>query len=126
MKLLRKLHLYLGVFFAPMLIFFVGTGWYQTVHEDRLKSPADAETLVQKLRVVHTDQIYPGGGDVRRQSPKLFKTLVVVMCTALLATTALGLVLAWRMMRPKWALLACLALGAAVPVLILWLGQKRE
>ena len=59
MKLLRRIHLFLGVFFAPLLLFFVGTGWYQTFDPARIKSPGEAETLVQKLRVVHTDHIYP-------------------------------------------------------------------
>jgi len=35
MKKLRRVHLYLGCFFAPLLIFYVVTGWYQTVNPDR-------------------------------------------------------------------------------------------
>ena len=94
MKFVRKLHLYLGVFFAPLLLFYIGSGWYQTVTPARLKSAADAESLVQKFRVVHTDQIYPGGGDVRRQSPKAFQVLVVGMSLAMIVSTLLGLLVA--------------------------------
>ena len=103
MKRLRQLHLYLGVFFTPLLLFFIGTGWFQTVNPDRLKSPGEAESLVQKLRVVHTDQIYPETGALRQGgSPKLFQALVVVMSVALIVTTVLGLVLAFRFSRVLW------------------------
>jgi hypothetical protein len=125
MKRLRQLHLYLGVFFAPLLIFFIGTGWYQTVNPDRLKSPSEAESIVQKLRVVHTDQIYPETGVIRQPgSPKLFRALVVVMSVALIVTTVLGLALAFKFSRDLWPVWASLGLGLLVPLLILWVGQR--
>ena len=65
-KLIRRLHLYLGCFFTPLLLFFVLTGWYQTVNPDRLKSPGDAETMLQKLRTVHTDQLYPSAVEFKQ------------------------------------------------------------
>jgi hypothetical protein len=124
MKLLRQIHLFLGVFFTPMLLFFVGTGWYQTVNHDRLKSPGDAETLVQKFRVVHTDQIYPTEHEIRRpSSPKLFRALVVVMSAAIVSTTVIGIILAFRFSRKIWAVWLCLGLGLAVPAALLWFGH---
>lgn len=126
MKRLRQLHLYLGVFFTPMLLFFVATGWFQTVDRDRLKSPGEAETLVQKLRVVHTDQIYPETGVIRQKaSPKVFQGLVVAMSVALILTTLLGVVLAFRFSRSALMVAAALLLGVAVPVAILWLAPHR-
>lgn len=126
MKRLRQLHLYLGVFFTPMLLFFIGTGWFQTVDHDRLKSPGEAETLVQKLRVVHTDQIYPETGVIRQKaSPKVFQGLVVAMSVALILTTLLGLVLAFRFSRSALTVSAALVLGVVLPVAILWLAPHR-
>lgn len=126
MKRLRLLHLHLGVFFTPMLLFFIGTGWFQTVNRDRLKSPSEAETLVQKLRVVHTDQIFPETGALRQKaSPRLFQSLVVGMSVALILTTLLGLVLAFRFSRSTWQVGLSLALGALAPVLVLWLAPHR-
>jgi hypothetical protein len=126
MKRLRQLHLHLGVFFTPLLLFFISTGWYQTVNPDRLKSPSEAESLVQKLRVVHTDQIFPETGAIRQGgSPKLFQALVVVMSIALILTTGLGLVLAFKFSRKLWPVWLSLGLGLAVPVLVLWVGQHR-
>lgn len=125
MKRLRQAHLFLGVFFTPLLVFFIGTGWYQTVNPDRLKSPGDAETLLQKMRVVHTDQIYPGDHEVKTpSSPKVFQILVVAMSVALLVTTVLGVVLAFRFSRSPWPVALCLVGGLAVPVLILWAGRS--
>jgi hypothetical protein len=33
--------------------------------------------------------------------------------------------LAFKALRPRWPVWASLALGLAVPVLVLWLGQNR-
>ena len=124
MKNLRQLHLLLGVFFTPMLLFFVGTGWYQTFDQDRLKSPSEAESLVQRLRVVHTDQIYPTHHEIRRpSSPRLFKWLIAAMSAAIMVTTILGLVLAFRFSRKLILVWACLTGGITVPILLLWLGH---
>jgi hypothetical protein len=124
MRLLRRIHLYLGCLFAPLLIFFVGTGWYQTVNHDRLKSPSEAETWVQKLRVVHTDQIYPGDRELSRpSSPRLFQWLVGAMSVALLGTTVLGVVLALRVVRPLGGVVFVLVAGIVLPILLLWLGR---
>jgi len=125
MRLLRRIHMYLGCFFAPLLLFYVLTGWYQTINHDRLKSPSEAETLLQHLREVHVDQIYPTDREVRHpSSPKLFQGLVVLMAIALVTTVILGVVLAFRSTRKVWPVLASLGLGLAVPVLLLWLGHR--
>jgi hypothetical protein len=126
MKALRRIHLYLGVFFAPLLLFFILTGWRQTLYPNRLKSAADAESLMQKLQMVHVDQIYPSSHEVTHPtSPRLFKLLVVVMSAALVVTIGLGVYLAFRSLRPRWPVWASLVLGVAVPALFLWLGHHR-
>jgi hypothetical protein len=126
MKNLRRLHLYLGCFFTPMLLFYILTGWYQTVVPNRLKSPSEAETLVQKLRVVHVDQIYPSESEVQKpSSPRFYKVLVVIMAIAATVTIALGLVLAFKSIRPQWPVWISLVLGVLLPALMLWLGQRR-
>jgi len=125
MKLLRKLHLFLGVFFTPLLVFFVATGWYQTLEPERLKTPGDAETLLQKLRVVHTDMIYPGDREFSRpSSPKLFQGIVGAMSAAVLVTTALGVYLAFRTVRGTSWVVVCLVAGLVVPVVLLWMGRR--
>lgn len=126
MKALRRAHLYLGCFFAPMLLFYVLTGWYQTVNPERLKSAAEAETLVQKLRTVHVDQVYPGEEEFTKpSSPKLFQALVVVMSLAATVTIVLGLVLSFKTLKQQWPVWLSLGLGIVLPLLLLWLGQGR-
>lgn len=124
MKFLRRLHLYLGCFFAPLLLFFILTGWYQTVTVDRRKGVGEAETFVERLRSVHVDQIYPTESAMG-YSPRLFKWLVVTMAVALSVTVVLGIILAFRSIRQRWLVWLSLGLGLAFPVFLLWLGQRR-
>jgi hypothetical protein len=124
-RFVRKLHSYLSVFFAPLLIFFVATGWYQTVIMDRNKGLAEQQTLVSKLTSIHVDQVYPKEQATGEYSTTLFKGLVVVMSICLLATIGLGLYLALRTSGRGWTVWMSLGLGVLFPVLFLWLGQPR-
>jgi hypothetical protein len=124
MKSLRRLHLYLGCFFAPMLLFYVATGWYQSVTLRRNKGLGEAEDWLSKLRSIHVDQIYPAES-ANSYSPFLFRTLVVLMSIALIVTTVLGLLLALRTIRPRGLVWLSLGLGIVVPILTLWLGLKN-
>lgn len=124
MKLLRRIHLYLGCFFAPLLLFYVATGWYQTVNPDRRKGVSDSTDFVSRLTRVHVEQYYPTES-ATGYSTYLFNGLVVFMSVALIATVVLGVVLAFRSLRAKWPVWLALALGVVLPVLVLWLGQKR-
>ena len=124
MKLIRRIHLYLGCFFAPLLIFYVVTGWYQTLSVQRNKALGEAQDLKSKLTSIHVDQIYPSE-KADSYSPRLYKGLVVLMSICLLITIALGIYLAFTVGRPKWAVWVSLLLGIILPVLSLWLGQKR-
>jgi hypothetical protein len=126
MKNIRRWHLYLGCFFTPMLLFYILTGGYQSLVPNRLKSPADAETLIQKLRVVHVDQVYPSEHEIRKpSSPKLFRGLIAIMTVAATVTIALGLILAFKTSRQQWPVWLSLVLGLLVPILLLWLGQNQ-
>ena len=125
MKFIRKAHLYLSVFFAPLLIFFIGTGWYQTVSTQRNKVLGEQDTLVSRLSAVHVDQIYPSEGGTGEYSTTLFKVLVVTMSVSLLVTIVLGLILAFRTSKQSWVVCAVLFLGICLPVVFLWLGQPK-
>ncbi|MGZ8900513.1 MAG: hypothetical protein ACXW3Z_10500 [Limisphaerales bacterium] len=125
MRLIRKLHLYLSVFFAPLLIFFIATGWYQTVSGERNKVLGEQDTWVSKLTSIHVDQIYPSETGTGEYTTTLFKILVVTMSIALLATIILGMILAFRSTKRAWVVALCFAIGVAVPVAFLWLGQPK-
>lgn len=125
LKYLRRTHLYLGVFFAPLLIFYIATGWYQTVNVDRRKGLGEAEGVVDKMVSIHVDQVYPAEKAVG-WDPALFRLLVVLMSLALLATVLLGIFLAIRSTAHRWPVWLSLGLGVLLPMLLLWLGQSYE
>jgi len=124
MKRLRRLHTYLGCFFAPLLLFFVLTGWYQAVMHNRQKGIGEPGDWKARLTSVHVDQIYPADS-ASAYSPALFRGLVVTMAVALIITLALGIVLAVRFAAKKWAVWLSLISGVMVPIVFLWLGQKH-
>jgi hypothetical protein len=124
-RIVRKLHRYLSVFFAPLLIFYIGTGWYQTLSTQRNKSLGEQDTFVAKLTSIHVDQVYPKQNAVGEYSTTLYKILVVVMSISLLATIVLGLYLAFKVTRRAWPIWLSLFLGVLLPTLFLWLGQPR-
>lgn len=123
-KALRRAHLYLGVFFTPLLLFFVLTGWYQTVNPDRRKGTADSEDWISRLNRVHVEQYFPTKS-AEGYSTKVFTGLVVVMSIALAATVLLGVVLAFQILKNHWVLWMLLVLGILIPALTLWMGQRR-
>src|SRR6266849_2048699 len=50
---LRQLHRYLGVFFAPLLLLYIATGWWQTVTVNRNKGLGFGKTWIERLSTVH-------------------------------------------------------------------------
>jgi len=125
MRTLRRIHLYLGCFFAPLLIFYVATGWYQTVNPDRRKGVGDSTDFVSRLNRVHVEQYYPTDS-ASGYSTYLFRGLVVAMAVALITTIVLGIILAFRTIRHKWPVWLSLALGILLPIVMLWLGQEHD
>ena len=117
--------MYLGCFFAPLLLFYVITGWYQTVNPDRRKGVSDSQDLVSRLSRVHVEQYYPTQS-ASGYSTRLFRVFIVIMANALIATVILGIILAFRTSRNKWPVWLSLALGVTLPVILLWLGQKHD
>lgn len=128
--LARRFHLYLSVFFAPLLLVFVVTGWAQTMNFDH------SSALLGRLSQVHVRQYYPTGpatpdghGGYRVPGGKIesgftmpMKWLVAVMAVALIISILLGLVLAFSQ-RQRAGVWAAFVLGIATPVLLLVLGH---
>lgn len=125
MKLIRKLHLYLSCFFAPLLLLYIGTGWYQTVSAKRNKGIGELGGWREKLTAIHVDQVFPTES-AETYSPQLFQYLVVAMSVALMITIALGIFLAFKTSRRHWPVWLSLLLGLLIPIVLLWLGQSSE
>jgi multidrug efflux pump subunit AcrB len=124
-KLLRRAHLYLGVFFTPLLLLYVVTGWLMTVNPDRRKGAADSDDVASRLARVHVEQYWPSPR-AEAYATGLYRGLAVVMSAALIVTVVLGVVLAFQTLRPPWAVWLALLLGVAAPVAALWLGQRSS
>jgi hypothetical protein len=121
----RRLHTFLSVFFSPLLMLFVVTGWWQTVTVNRNKGLGFGSSWIEKLSTIHIDNYFPLSG-AHNYSTDLFKVLVVVMCVGFMLTTILGLVMAFRFAKRKASLVLILIAGILVPILLLYLGEGAK
>jgi hypothetical protein len=122
---LRRLHTFLGVFFSPLLLLFVITGWWQTVSPNRNKGLGFGTSWIEKLSTIHVDNYFPLSG-ARNYSTDLFKVLVVIMAVGLIFTTLLGLMMAFRFAKRKVLITLILLAGILVPIFLLYLGEGAK
>ena len=142
--LLRQIHLYLGVFIAPSVLFFAFTGALQlfSLHETHggYRPPA----LIESLAKVHKDQAFavkhkPDGDaeaspprhrraseqgradDAPRKATLALKLFFLFVSASLIVTTLLGLWMALVQGRGKAVAWALLIVGAAIPIALLLL-----
>ena len=140
MKQLRRIHLYLGCFITPLLAVYLFSGFYFILKPERQKDEGEAQSLMQKLWWMHTDQQWPRGvsetiDPLSENQPKtittweanttLFKWLIYLVVIFALATMALGLVLAIRSAKDKNPAIGAVIAGILIPILLLAVGQKQ-
>lgn len=123
--LLSRIHLYLGVFFTPLILLFSFTGALQVfrLHQARKDGSYAPPQWLHDLASVHIRGVY---GNAKSQDETWFlamKWLSVGLGAALVVTAMLGVYLAFTRTpsRKRWMPLTALALGIAVPVAILLL-----
>lgn len=121
MKLIRKLHLYLGCLFAPLIIFFSITGAWQTFnwHESSKDKTYTPSALVSKLSEVHKNQRTEHEPGVRPSVP--LRWFIMLMSVGLVVTTLLGIYMAFKMTRNMLLVGILFAAGLFVPILLLYL-----
>ena len=122
-KTMRVLHLYLGCFFAPLLLFFVVSGCWQTFnlhHARKMGSGYKPPQIIRSLSAVHKNQ---GWADHENysESSAAFRYLVLLMAVGFLITTVLGILMAFKFTRP-WMVWGCLFWGTVIPCLFIWMG----
>lgn len=122
-KAMRNVHLYLGCFFAPLLIFFLFTGCLQTfgLHEANKETGYQPPAVIKSLAQVHKDQRWVDN-NLRPQPSVIFRYLVLLMSLGLLVTTVLGTMMAFKYTRP-WLVWACLFTGVFLPCFLLWMAR---
>ncbi len=136
---LRSLHYYLGVFFAPAILFFAVSGGVQTF---RLNEAPGAPAWLGWIASVHKDQTTPRPrppegaqpgerphGDHRggqraakgpRRSPLPLKIFVALLAAGLALSAALGIALALATPTRRRGSAVMLALGTLLPLGLLF------
>ena len=115
MRLLMRLHRYLSCVVAPLMLFFAISGAWQVfrLHESRKDGSYKAPALVSRLSDVHKVERLAGPGGTAFR-------IGVLAAAAVFATTAiLGVIMAFRVTRPKWLAWLLVLAGAVVPALLL-------
>ena len=123
MNLLRRIHLYLGCFFAPMLAFFSISGIWQ-VYGVQWGDDATAKVL-KLLSTIHM------GHNMGFKEPHPFtltspylEFFVAVMAASLVISILLGVIMAFKFGRGTLAL-ASLAGGVFVPLILIILFAHK-
>ena len=132
MKKVRQLHMYLGVFFAPSILFFAFSGSLQlfSLHEGHHPE------WIAKLASIHKDQRI----DAQRRGPPptrppefhpdseehheskatlVLKCFFLAMAAGLFFTTLLGLYMAFKFQRSRRLVWISLLAGVAIPAALI-------
>ncbi|WP_267387744.1 hypothetical protein [Sphingomonas sp. GC_Shp_3] len=137
---LRQIHLYIGMFFAPMILLFALSGALQTF---RLNEPrgwgGTPPTWMVWVGAIHKNQSAPRDNarhddrhddhqDARPKparppqvapSPLPLKILTVLMAVGLFASTVIGMVIALNLRAYRTGSWVALALGTVLPIVLL-------
>ncbi|MBP2276359.1 MULTISPECIES: hypothetical protein [Sphingomonas] len=146
LRLLRRYHHYLGLFFAPMILLFAISGALQTFRLQEAKGYGGTPpNWIVWLASVHKDQGPPrerkaekpkpagdaaeaqkpraeaSAGSAKRPSPLPLKIFVVLLSIALSLSTITGIVIALASRAMRRISIILLALGTVVPIVLLWI-----
>ena len=145
LRLLRRYHHYLGLFFAPMILLFAISGALQTFRLQEAKGYGGTPpNWIVWLASVHKDQGPPrerkaekpkpapgaaeaqkpraeaSAGAAKRPSPLPLKIFVVLLSIALTLSTITGIVIALASRAMRRISIILLVLGTVVPIVLLW------
>jgi hypothetical protein len=145
LRLLRRYHHYLGLFFAPMILLFAISGALQTFRLQEAKGYGGTPpNWIVWLASVHKDQGPPrerkaekpkpapgtaeaqkpraeaSAGAAKRPSPLPLQIFVVLLSIALSLSTITGIVIALASRAMRRISIILLVLGTVVPIVLLW------
>ncbi len=121
-RTLRKVHLYSSCAVAPLLLFFIISGSWQTfmLHRGNKGNTYRPPAIVAQLSAVHTRQSLPAAeGASTKKTP--FRIIVVLMCVGLMLTISIGVIMAFRVSPRRRLVWLTLGAGAVVPALVVLL-----
>jgi hypothetical protein len=121
MRLLRSLHLILGCFFAPLLLFYAVSGFWQVFGWQWSKNYEERGLALAST--VHTGRGLKGG-DISTLSSDPLRWFAAAMAVCLVVMVVTGLVLALRSAKSKAAAWS-VAAGLVIPgLLVLWVAKR--
>ena len=121
-RTLRKVHLYSSCAVAPLLLFFIITGSWQTflLHRGTKDNTYRPPAIVAQRSAVHTRQSLPSAGEASTKKTP-FRIIVLLMCIGLVLTISIGVIMAFRVSQRKRLVWLTLAAGAVIPALVVLL-----
>jgi hypothetical protein len=134
----RRIHLFIGVFIAPSVLFFAVTGSLQLFSLHEAHGSYEPPALIAALAKVHKDQVFavekketagPDKGNAPRRrdrgegGPKAttltLKVFFLAVAGGLIVSTCLGLWMALAASRERAVAWLLLLAGAAIPIALL-------
>lgn len=141
LRRVRQFHRYIGVFFAPAILFFAISGGLQTFRLQQASgwSGASPPTWMAWMGSVHIDQSGPRDDKkpdankpkppvdpakaaeraARQQAALPMKIFTVALAVALALSTLLGVVIAVSLRATRRVAIAMLVAGSIVPILLI-------
>jgi hypothetical protein len=140
MRKLRQFHLYIGVFFAPAIVFFAISGGLQTFRLQQSSgwNGAPAPQWIAWMASVHVDQakLQPEKPEAQKPRPPMdpakaaaraarqqavlsMKLFTVAIAIALTLSSLLGAALALGMKATRRVALVMLTAGSVIPIMLL-------
>ncbi len=131
---MRRFHLFIGVFIAPSILFFAGTGALQLFSLHEAHGSYEPPAVIEALAKVHKDQVFAvekheadeadkGGHDDHHHhddAPKAttlaLKWFFLAVAAGLIVSTCLGLWMALVTSRDRAISWLLLLAGAAIPI----------
>jgi hypothetical protein len=109
-----RLHRYLSLFVAPAMLFFAISGAWQAfrLNDDKKDGSYHAPPVLKLLSQAHKAEHLAKEG----AAGNLFRFGELTLATVFVVTALVGIVMAFRLARPRWRVWACLAAGIALPV----------
>ena|SRR5437867_1425562 len=121
-RTLTRLHRYLGLLTAPLILFFAISGIWQVfrLHDSKKDGSYTAPQTLQKASNFHMAE------DVGDSPAAIsFKYAVSVAAGVLVVGVCLGLIVAFRLTRPVWLALLLLLLGTAIPLVLYLIATAK-
>ena len=119
MKNIRKLHLYLGTLFAPILIFLALTGAFQTfgLHDAAKDNSYVPPAWVAAFAQIHKNQRV----EATEKHSLALQTFFLLASVGMIITSGLGIYMAFKYTKKHLFVYLALAFGVLLPIVFLFI-----